>query len=168
MWVLVLALLCILDISLHISGPQVSLPVGRKEIKLPLGKLKTQHYDLNIVGWAGGETLEQEEESRNMKGQGRPWGNPRQAAWSPRTSLTPLLPENWPGHEHLLARPKWLSGKELPANQEMQVRFLSWQDPLEKEMATHLSILAWKIPWIEEPGGLQCMRSQKSQTELSN
>ena len=39
--------------------------------------------------------------------------------------------------------------------QEMQVRFLDWEDPLEKEMATHSSILAWEISWTEEPGGLQ-------------
>ena len=39
--------------------------------------------------------------------------------------------------------------------------FLGWEDPLEKEMATHSSILAWKIPWIEEPGGLQSMGSQR-------
>ena len=38
--------------------------------------------------------------------------------------------------------------------QEMQVRSLGWEDPLEKEMATHSSTLAWKIPWTEEPGGL--------------
>ena len=41
-----------------------------------------------------------------------------------------------------------------PAMQETQVRFLGWEDPLEKEMATHSSILAWRIPWTEEPGGL--------------
>ena len=44
--------------------------------------------------------------------------------------------------------------KNLPAMQETRVRFLSWEDPLEKEMATHSSILAWRIPWMEEPGGL--------------
>ena len=44
--------------------------------------------------------------------------------------------------------------KNLPAMQETWVRFLSWEDPLEKEMATHSSILAWRIPWTEEPGGL--------------
>ena len=44
---------------------------------------------------------------------------------------------------------------------------LGREDPLEKGMATHSSILAWRIPWIEEPGGLQSMRSQ-SQTQLSN
>ena len=43
--------------------------------------------------------------------------------------------------------------------QEKQVQSLGWEDPLEKEMATHSSILAWKIPWTEEPGGLQSMRS---------
>ena len=50
--------------------------------------------------------------------------------------------------------------KNLPAMQETQVRSLGWEDPLEKEMATHFSILAWRIPWTEEPGGLQSMGSQ--------
>ena len=50
--------------------------------------------------------------------------------------------------------------KNPPAKQEMQVRFLGWEDPLEKEMATHYSNLAWEIPWTEEPGGLQSMGSQ--------
>ena len=44
--------------------------------------------------------------------------------------------------------------KNLPAVQESQVQSLGWEDPLEKEMATHSSILAWKIPWTEKPGGL--------------
>ena len=51
--------------------------------------------------------------------------------------------------------------KRLPAMQETQVRSLGWEDPLEKEMATHSSILAWRIPWTEEPGGLQSMGSQR-------
>ena len=42
---------------------------------------------------------------------------------------------------------------------ETQVRSLSWEDPLEKGMATHSSILAWSVPWTEEPGGLQSMES---------
>ena len=45
--------------------------------------------------------------------------------------------------------------KNLPAMQEMQVPSLSQEDPLEKEMATHSSLLAWEISWTEEPGGLQ-------------
>ena len=53
------------------------------------------------------------------------------------------------------------SVKNLPAVQETQVRSLGWEDPLEKEMATHSSILAWKISWTEEPGGLQSMGSQR-------
>ena len=44
---------------------------------------------------------------------------------------------------------------------ETQVQSLGWEDPLEKEMATHSSILAWKIPWVEEPGRLQSMGSQR-------
>ena len=51
--------------------------------------------------------------------------------------------------------------KRLLAIQETRVRSLGWEDPLEKEMATHSSILAWRIPWIEEPGGLQSMGSQR-------
>ena len=51
--------------------------------------------------------------------------------------------------------------KNLPAMQEMQVQSLCGEDPLEKGMATHFSILAWRIPWTEEPGGLQSMGSQR-------
>ena len=47
--------------------------------------------------------------------------------------------------------------KRLPAMQETQVRSMGQEDPLQKEMATHSSILAWRIPWTEEPGGLQSM-----------
>ena len=49
--------------------------------------------------------------------------------------------------------------KRLPAMRETQVRSLGQEDPLEKEMATHSSTLAWRIPWTEEPGGLQSMGS---------
>ena len=51
--------------------------------------------------------------------------------------------------------------KNLPARQETQVRYLVCKDPLEKEMATHYGILAWRIPRTEEPGQLQSMGSQK-------
>ena len=54
------------------------------------------------------------------------------------------------------------SVKNLPAMQETWVQFLGQEDPLEKEMAIHSSILAWKIPWTEEPGGLQSVGSQES------
>ena len=49
--------------------------------------------------------------------------------------------------------------KNLPAMQETWVQFLGWEDPLEKGMATHSSILAWRIPWTEELGGLQSLGS---------
>ena len=52
--------------------------------------------------------------------------------------------------------------------QDMQVWSLGQEDPQEKEMATHSSILAWKIPWTEEPGGLQFMKLKKSRTQLSD
>ena len=50
--------------------------------------------------------------------------------------------------------------KNLPATQETQFWSLGWEDPLEEGMATHSSVLAWRIPWAEEPGGLQPMGSQ--------
>ena len=53
------------------------------------------------------------------------------------------------------------SVKNLPAVEGTQIQFLGWEDPLEKEMATHSSILAWRIPWVEEPGRLQSMESQR-------
>ena len=52
--------------------------------------------------------------------------------------------------------------------QETLVQSLGWEDPLEKKMATHSNILAWRIPWTEEPGGLQSMGSQMSWIQLSN
>jgi len=55
----------------------------------------------------------------------------------------------------------------LPAMLETWVQYLGQEDPLQKDMATHSSTLAWKIPWTEEPGGLQSMGSQ-SQTGLSD
>ena len=57
--------------------------------------------------------------------------------------------------------------KNPPAMQETLVEALGQEDPLEEEMATHSNIFAWEIPWTEEPGGLQSMGSQKSQTQLS-
>ena len=51
--------------------------------------------------------------------------------------------------------------KNLPAMQETQVRSLGWEDALEKGLATHSSILAWRIPWTEEPGGIQSTGSQR-------
>ena len=52
--------------------------------------------------------------------------------------------------------------------QEVQVQSLDWEDPLEKEMATRASFLAWKIPWTGEPGGLQSVGVTKSWTRLSD
>ena len=58
--------------------------------------------------------------------------------------------------------------KNPPARQETWVQSLGQEDPLEKEMATHSSILAWEFLWTEESGGLQSMGSQKSWTRLSD
>ena len=77
-----------------------------------------------------------------------------------------------PPHKHGLlmeTKPWFLWGmptvaqmvKRLPAMRETWVRSLGWEDPLEKEMATHSSTLAWKIPWTEKPCRLQSMGSQR-------
>ena len=58
--------------------------------------------------------------------------------------------------------------KNLSAKQEIWVLSLDQEDPLEKEKATRSNILAWRIPWAEEPGGLQSMGSQKSWTQLTD
>ena len=58
--------------------------------------------------------------------------------------------------------------KNLHANAEIQVWSLSWEDSLEKKMATHSGILAWEIPWTEDPGEVQYIGLQKSQTQLSD
>ena len=58
--------------------------------------------------------------------------------------------------------------KNLPAIQEMWVRSLGQEEPLEKAMAMHSSMLAWEFPWTEKPGRIQSMGPQKSQTQLSN
>ena len=64
--------------------------------------------------------------------------------------------------------PRYLSGKEVksPAMQETWVQSLGWEDTLEKEMATHSSILAWEIPWTEEPGSLPFMEWQRVRHNL--
>ena len=63
----------------------------------------------------------------------------------------------------------WFSAvKNLPAKQETQVHFLAWEDPLEKEMATQSNSLAWEIPWIEEPGRLQFVGSQRVRARLND
>ena len=65
--------------------------------------------------------------------------------------------DEMPDLDSLVAQPV----KRLLAMQETWVRSLGQEDPLKKEMATHSSVLAWKIPWMEEPGGLQSMGSQR-------
>ena len=76
-------------------------------------------------------------------------------------------PRNW-------TRISWIASlvaqvvKCPPEMEETRVQFLGWKDPLEKEMATHSSTLAWKIPWMEEPGRLQSMWSQRVGHRLSD
>ena len=73
----------------------------------------------------------------------------------------------WPIYDRSLNTPKNMDFlvaqlvKNLPVMRETQVQIVSWEDPLEMGMATHSSILAWRIPWTEEPVGLQSMGSQR-------
>ena len=64
-----------------------------------------------------------------------------------------------------LGFPGGSEGKASACNVGDRVRSLGWEDPLEKEMATHSSTVAWRIPWMEEPGKLQSMESQSDTTE---
>ena len=64
--------------------------------------------------------------------------------------------------------PRWLRVKNPSVMQELWVRFLGGEDPLEKGMAPHSSILAWESPWTEEFGGLQSMRLQRVRRDFSN
>ena len=73
-------------------------------------------------------------------------------------SGSPQSQSQWPSFR---TSPVAQTVKRLPPMQETQVQFLGWEDPLEKEMVTHSSTLAWKIPWVEEPGRLQSMWSQR-------
>ena len=95
-------------------------------------------------------------------------------------SLTGLSYFTFLSYSHLFSTIPELSNSSLGASllaqwsrihlpvQEVQVQSLGQKDTLEKEMATHSSILEWEIPWTEEPGGLQSIGSQKSGTRLSN
>ena len=79
------------------------------------------------------------------------------------TAWATVTPTGQPSYDNFLA---WMV-KNLPAIQKTQIRSQGWEEPLEEGMATHSSILAWRIPWTEEPGRLQSMGSW-SQTQLSN
>ena len=78
---------------------------------------------------------------------------PPQTSTHPRSTLGPAFE---PFGASLVAQ----TVKNLLVMQETSVQYLGWEGPLEKGMATHSRILAWKIPWTEEPGRLQSMRSQ--------
>ena len=111
-------------------------------------------YYMTVKGFPGGS--ESKESACNAGGAGDPGsipglgrspgggkGNPLQYSWA---SLVAQMVKNLPAMQEL---------------QETQVRSLSQEDPLEEGMATHSSIIAWSIPWTEEPGWLQFMRSQR-------
>ena len=78
-----------------------------------------------------------------------------------------VVQEENKSYRFVLQRQSWFCSlvaqrvKHLPAMQETRVQFLGWEDPLEKEIAPHSSILAWKIPWVEKPVRLQSMGSQR-------
>ena len=79
-------------------------------------------------------------------------------------TLKKFTPINYPSIAHAWASLVAQSVKNPPAVWETWVRTLGWEDPLEEGMATHSSILAWGIPWTEEPDGLQATESQKNWT----
>ena len=78
-----------------------------------------------------------------------------------QTHIGMHLSQTWGVTKGFLGFPRGPAVKNSPAVQETWIQFLGQEDPLEKEMATHFPILAWKIPWTEEPGRLQSMFSQR-------
>ena len=74
-----------------------------------------------------------------------------------RLTLSLFFHDSWKVRASLVAQ----TVKRLSAMQETQVRYLGWEDPMEQEMATHSSMLDWRIPWTEEPGGLWSIGSQR-------
>ena len=97
-------------------------------------------------------------ERESTKGRERSWSSRGRQSTSHILLYLTTLP--WTSRE-AIASLVAQSVKNLPAMQETQVRFLGWEDPLEKGKNTHSSILAWRIQWTEEPGGLQSIGSQE-------
>ena len=95
------------------------------------------------------------------------WACSPQTYWRLRIDKVHLWHSPVSLHVVQLVFPVAQTVKNLPAMQEIWVRSVGREDPLEKEMAIHPSILAWRIPWAEEPGGLQSMGSQRV-AQLSN
>ena len=100
----------------------------------------------------------------------------REEGWEGRVPPENIFcPRCWGVGAQVVGKMKWQpavgdslvaqSVKNLPAVQETWVWSLGWEDPLEKQMATHSSILAWKISWTEKPGGLQSMGSQRVEND---
>ena len=93
---------------------------------------------------------------------------PTPVGWRELFQIASLITPCWPAvstGQCFAHSPVAWSVKNLPAVQETWVQFLGWEDPLEKEMATHSSILARRIPRTEEPGGLQSVGSESDTTE---
>ena len=88
----------------------------------------------------------------------------RPLCWTEPSVLQPIIPTL--GTQHKVRLPWWLSGKESAYQCRLRFQSLGWEDSPEKEMATLSISLAWEIPWTGEPGGLQSMGSQKSQTGI--
>ena len=89
------------------------------------------------------------------------WVNSRSWWWTGRPGVLWFMGSQRVGHDWATELTDWLMVKNLPAVQETRVPSLGREDPLDKGMATHSSILVWRIPQTEEPGGLQSMRLQK-------
>ena len=92
-----------------------------------------------------------------------PWQEQGGRTWiiSRTTSIYQILIRYWTISQAFCELPCGSVGKNLPVNADTRVRSLGREDPLEEDMATHFSVLAWEVPWTEEPGGLPSMGSQE-------
>ena len=124
-----------------------------------------QCYIADCVSWVPRLTLVNRQLNLRMCSQNRThsyvgdcWRKSQLCIFVPLKSHDYTLRRGFPGDSAV---------KNLPTMQENWVQSLGQKDPLEKEMATHSSMLAWRIPWTEEPGGLQSMRSQRVRHDWS-
>ena len=129
---------------------------------LTVGTAVTELGNLNAVEIIGSRDGRGQVKTLSYQRQWRGYRHEQQSQSSYQNSLTCTGLWCWLNNHGVSRRlPWWLSGKESACNEGDVVQSRGWEDPLEKGMATHSSILAWRIPWTEKPGELQFMGLQR-------
>ena len=146
-------------------------------LEMPWGAAQRRGHLPGVPPHRQGESPAADWKAQSSTSHFRWWGERKAVKGAPglwaSARVTPALPHTWRGTDTETSLLVLGTGPSLraflvaqmvqnpPAMWETWVRSLGWEDPLEKGMAAHTSILAWRIPWTEESGGLQCMGSQR-------